>query len=168
VQGSFDFVALNYYTARYVKEHEDGTGEKNRMNELGGELIVDPTWPHAQDIYVYSVPQGLYDLLILMKNKYNNPKIYITENGWSDNGELNDNDRINYIRDHLWSISKAIKDGCNVKAYTVWSLIDNFEWENGYKCHFGLVQINFNSTKKERTLKDSAEYYSNVIANRKI
>lgn len=68
-----------------------------------------------------------------IKNEYNNPELYITENGWSDDGESYDVDRINYMRKHLNAILDAIhKDGCNVKAYTVWSIIDNFEWLAGY------------------------------------
>lgn len=68
-----------------------------------------------------------------IKNEYNNPEVIITENGWSDNGTLIDTGRIDYIRSHLTEVVKAIwNDRCNVSAYTVWSIIDNFEWTSGY------------------------------------
>lgn len=67
-----------------------------------------------------------------IKNEYGNPEVIITENGWSDNGTLVDSDRIDYIRSHLTEVIKAIRDGCNVTGYTVWSIIDNFEWTSGY------------------------------------
>lgn len=58
----------------------------------------------------------------------------ISENGWADNGQLNDTDRVEYIKLHLTEVVKAIRNaGCNVKAYTVWSIIDNFEWLAGYR-----------------------------------
>lgn len=68
-----------------------------------------------------------------IKNNYNNVPVMITENGWSDKGELEDNGRIEYYHDHLEHVQDAIlNDGCNVKAFTAWSIIDNFEWAKGY------------------------------------
>lgn len=58
----------------------------------------------------------------------------ITENGWSDDGQLNDTDRIVYLREHLHEVLRAVlDDDCNVTGYTVWSMVDNFEWCRGYK-----------------------------------
>ena len=68
-----------------------------------------------------------------IKDEYNNPEVYITENGWSDGGELNDIGRVHYYRDHLQQVLDAInKKQCNIKGYTAWSLIDNFEWNKGF------------------------------------
>lgn len=76
----------------------------------------------------------IFFILSWIKNEYNNPELYITENGWSDDdGETVDIGRINYMRDHLNAVLQAIhEDGCNVKGYTVWSIMDNFEWLAGY------------------------------------
>ncbi len=68
-----------------------------------------------------------------IKNQYSNPEVFITENGWSDNGELQDTGRIEYLRVHLQAVLNAIlRDRCNVVAHTTWSIIDNFEWMQGY------------------------------------
>lgn len=67
-----------------------------------------------------------------IKNEFNNPKVIITENGWSDEGELNDLGRIDYMRDHLKAVLEAREWGCDVIGYTHWSVIDNFEWASGY------------------------------------
>lgn len=68
-----------------------------------------------------------------IKDEYNNPEVIITENGWSDDGETNDTGRIEYLRKHLLELLKAVvEDGCNVSGYAVWSIIDNFEWLEGF------------------------------------
>lgn len=67
-----------------------------------------------------------------MKNEYGNPEVIITENGWSDNGLINDIQRIEYMQGHLKAVLGAIKDGCYVTGYAQWALTDNFEWLRGY------------------------------------
>lgn len=81
---------------------------------------------------MYSVPEGLYQLLLWVKNNYNNTEVQITENGWSDRGELNDVARIEYFEGHYDAVHRAIQDGCYVTAHAAWSIIDNFEWLLGY------------------------------------
>lgn len=84
--------------------------------------------------WLYEVPWGLRKLLVYIKNKYNNPPVLITENGWGNSGKyINDVDRIDYLKNYLSEILKAIKDdSCNIIGYTAWSLMDNFEWTYGY------------------------------------
>lgn len=68
-----------------------------------------------------------------IKKEYNDPAVIITENGWSDDGEMNDTGRINYLRGHLKEVLRAkVESDCNVLGYTVWSIIDNFEWLRGF------------------------------------
>lgn len=110
----------------------------------------------------------------------------VTENGWSDTGERNDNGRIDYLRSHLKAVLKArLQDGCNVTGYTHWSIIDNFEWNQGYtyvslrnlyKPHlclfihhnyrkrFGLFHVDFDNDTRTRTAKRSAAAYRDVIS----
>lgn len=168
LKGSSDFFALNYYTSRYVRPKEQYPEEYNWESDAGVDLLVDSTWPKAKSSFLYSVPGGLHDLLLWIKNNYNNPTVLITENGWSDDGDIEDDARINYIADHLKAIASAIKDGCNVKAYTVWSIIDNFEWLAGYTESFGIFKIDFSSPTRDRTAKKSSTYLKDVISSKKI
>lgn len=92
----------------------------------------DESWPKGASSWMYSIPEGLYQLLVWIKNNYNNIEVPITENGWSDTGELNDVARIAYLKGHFEAIHRAIEDGCHVTAHASWSIVDNFEWEMGY------------------------------------
>lgn len=79
------------------------------------------------------VPEGLGNLLRIIKAKYNNPPVYILENGMSDAGSLADVERIEYLYSHMREVLIAAnRDKCNIQRFTVWSLLDNFEWQAGY------------------------------------
>jgi beta-glucosidase len=95
--------------------------------------------------------------------------VYVTENGaaffdppTADNGRVRDPLRIAYLRDHLQALRAAIAQGVDLRGYFAWSLLDNFEWSLGYSKRFGLVHVDF--ATQTRTPKDSARYYSEVIA----
>jgi beta-glucosidase/6-phospho-beta-glucosidase/beta-galactosidase len=168
LKGSSDFLALNYYTSRLVHPKEIYPDVYNWESDAGIIQLVDPSWIKGKSYFLYSVPDGLHDLLVWIKDNYDNPQVLITENGWSDGGEIEDDNRITYLRDHLNAISRAIKNGCNVKAYTMWSLIDNFEWTAGYTECFGIYKIDFASPNKERIAKKSSTYFSEVAKSKKI
>ena len=79
------------------------------------------------------VPQGFGDLARKLASEYENPTIYVMENGVSDTGETNDTVRLQYYYDYVKEMLIAInRDGVNIKGYMIWSLLDNFEWEKGY------------------------------------
>ena len=90
-----------------------------------------------------------------IKNEYGNPPVIITENGFSDNlGNLDDQQRVYYYKHYINQVLKAVKlDGCNVKGYVAWSLLDNFEWSFGYTQKFGMVRVDFASSNRTRTPK---------------
>lgn len=106
-----------------------------------------------------------YDILMWIKNQYNNPRVMITENGWSDRGTLEDDARIKFIKQHLAKCLEAKRDGSRIEAYTVWSIIDNFEWARGYTERFGIYHVAFDSPNKERTPKKSALAIRDMLAN---
>lgn len=111
------------------------------------------------------MPEGFYDILVWIKNQYNNPVVYIAENGWSDLPmTVDDHDRVEYLTLHLVEMSRAISDGC-VKAYMVWSLVDNFEWIKGYTERFGIYAINFTDPERKRIPKLSVNLFKYVIKN---
>lgn len=169
IKGSADFLGFNYYSSRLVQFNSSDFNPKLEPSWASDTRLIystRPEWKRAKSTWLFSVPEGLHDALVWFKNNYNNPRVIITENGWSDDGELNDDSRIDFLKCHLTAISKAINDeGCNVLGYTAWSIIDNFEWLRGYTEHFGLYAVNWTSPGKDRTAKKSAGFMKDVIAN---
>ncbi|MBC8170073.1 MAG: family 1 glycosylhydrolase, partial [Anaerolineae bacterium] len=115
-------------------------------------------WPVTPDS-LYWGPRFLYE-------RYKSP-ILVTENGlantdWvSVDGKVHDPQRIDYIQRHLLAFAKAGADGVDIRGYLTWSIMDNFEWAEGYKQRFGLVYVDYET--QERIPKDSAHWYSEVI-----
>jgi beta-glucosidase len=112
------------------------------------------------------VPSGLHNLLTGLRDTYGDrlPPIYITENGCSTPDVLEDEFRVSYLDGHLRAVQQAIADGVDVRGYFVWSLLDNFEWAEGYSQRFGLVRVNFDT--RERTPRASYRWLQSVLANR--
>jgi len=101
-------------------------------------------------------PEGLYRAI--QRISVLGGPIYITENGIAD--EIDDRRHL-WIRRYLYAVSKAIKDGYPVKGYFYWSLLDNFEWAEGYLMRFGLYEVDFETQK--RTLRDGSKYFQKVV-----
>jgi beta-glucosidase len=152
-----DFLGVNYYT-RYVIQHDPD----NRP------ILASPVYPFGNDYsQMWEIyPAGMYDVLARLRDDYQPPEIYITKNGVpvADGVDLDrrvrDLRRINYLRDHLVQVQRAIADGVPVSGYFVWSLLDNFEWNYGYRMRSGLVYVDFMT--QLRTLKDSGRWYAQV------
>ncbi|XP_058199425.1 beta-glucosidase 12-like [Rhododendron vialii] len=173
LKGSFDFLGLNYYTTTYAASELLFTNSLNKSYDTDPQVLLTAVkngvpigaQPGASWLYVY--PRGLLDLLLYIKDKYNNPRIYITENGVDqrDNSTsplplkeaLNDTVRIKYYHDHLSYLLKAIKAGVKVEGYFAWSLLDNFEWASGYTSRFGIYYTDFKKDQK-RIPKLSVEW----------
>ena len=157
-----DFLGVNYYSRGVIRDEEISESKNLPKNvEMG------PNTDFGWEVY----PRGVYDLLMKLKTKYNVKTIYITENGcsYSDgpnkNNKIHDQRRINYHHYHLFEIQNAINDGVDCKGYFAWSLMDNFEWAQGFSQRFGLIWIDFDSL--ERIPKDSYYWYKNFISNHK-
>ena len=156
-----DFLGINYYTVHFTKFDENGESPFFMKHQKKGCDVTKMDW----EIY----PEGLYDVLKDVKDKYGNVRIIITENGAafddeiSPEGEINDEKRKKYIVEHIQELKKAIDYGVNVEGYYVWSLMDNFEWAEGFRMPFGLVHVDYNSQK--RTIKNSGKWYAEVIRN---
>ena len=120
----------------------------------------------AMDWEVY--PDGLRQLLVRVANDYAPPAIYVTENGAAfgdirgHDGRVHDPERTAYIESYLGAVGRAIEDGAPVKGYFVWSLLDNFEWAEGYSKRFGIVYVDYPTL--ERVPKDSFYWYRDFIA----
>ena len=113
-------------------------------------------------------PDALYDMVMRITRDYEQPVIEITENGCSyadapdARGVVNDVRRIDYFRGFLTALARAIDDGADVRGYHAWTLLDNFEWAEGFEQRFGLVYTDFET--RERTLKESGRWYGQVAA----
>ena len=113
-------------------------------------------------------PHGIYDLVMQITREYNKPIIEITESGCSyldtpyekESGQGPDIRRIEFFRDELAELARAIADGANVRAFHAWSLLDNFEWADGYSQRYGLTYVDFRDQK--RTVKDSGLWYGKL------
>ncbi|KAJ8927832.1 hypothetical protein NQ314_019663, partial [Rhamnusium bicolor] len=135
IQGTFDFLGLNIYTTYLVKDAKEETSEKSSLKkDMRVQLYQDEKWPKSNSDWLRVVPYGVRKVLKWIKDKYDDPDIIITENGFSDKGEINDINRIRYYQKYLSSLLEAIhEDQVSVKAFAAWSLIDNFEWNRGYR-----------------------------------
>lgn len=152
---SNDFLGVNYYTRNFSSSGNpwDVTSTGNTVTDMGWEVY----------------PQGLTELLCRLHNDYQPKRLWVTENGaaFKDhmvNGEVDDPQRLAYIRDHIAATHDAIQQGVPVGAYFAWSLMDNFEWASGYAKRFGLVHVDF--TTQKRTFKNSALWYQNFLSGK--
>lgn len=179
VKGSFDFIGLNYYTSHYatnapeLSEVIKPSYNTDALVSFTSQRNGIPIGPKAASAWLSIYPKGIHDLLLYIKTKYNNPLIYITENGMDDFNDptlplekaLEDTQRIDYYYDHLYYLQTAIKDGVNVKGYFAWSLLDNFEWGLGYTSRFGIYFIDYNDGLK-RYPKMSAVWFKNFLQHK--
>uniref|UniRef100_A0A182W4F7 Beta-glucosidase n=1 Tax=Anopheles minimus TaxID=112268 RepID=A0A182W4F7_9DIPT len=172
VKGSVDFFAYNYYSSRLV---ELDTTKYNPLDtpswQRDARIIqsVNPGWSRAKSSWLYVVPEGLRGMLNWIRKRYNNPPVLITENGYSDDGQVDDKERIDYYTQHLNALLAAVlEDGCHVAGFTAWSIIDNFEWLRGYSEKFGLFYVNFTDPDLARIPKRSANFMARVISTRTI
>ncbi|XP_068103184.1 lactase/phlorizin hydrolase-like [Hyperolius riggenbachi] len=165
IKGTYDFFGLNHYTtvlagqAIYELHYQAYEGDRAVY------LLSDRTWLASGSIWLRIVPFGLRRLLNWIKEDFNNPPIYITENGVSERGtHLQDVWREHYYRYYINEALKAARlDGVNLRGYSAWSLMDNFEWAAGYSERFGLYYVNFSDPALPRTPKDSANYYRSIV-----
>ncbi|KAK3138982.1 hypothetical protein QOZ80_5AG0376120 [Eleusine coracana subsp. coracana] len=111
-------------------------------------------------------PQGLEYVLKYLQRKYGNISIYIQENGRAQTDDnLMDLERIDFLKMHMASTLKSIRNGANVKGYSVWSFIDLYEMFGGYKAHFSLVQVDFRDKRRQRQPRLSAYWFSDFLKN---
>ncbi|NUO77278.1 MAG: beta-glucosidase [Lysobacter sp.] len=165
IQQKIDFVGINYYTRSVTKDAVSYPLNTGVVRQPSG-TYTETGW----EVF----PQGLTDTLTWFKQRYGDIPMYVTENGAaffdppvaepdaSGERRVRDPLRMDYLQKHLSAIHDAIQAGCDIRGYMVWSLLDNLEWSLGYSKRFGVVHVNY--ATQERTPKDSAKWYSNVIA----
>ncbi|CAH0774806.1 unnamed protein product [Bemisia tabaci] len=168
LKGSADFFGLNHYSSRKAYSGEIGPSP-SLERDSGVIKTIDIHWETGELPWLKVVPEGLRGILNWIRTSYNNVPVFITENGYCDLGQLADDDRVHYYESYIGAMLKAMKeDKCNVIGYCAWSLVDNFEWLEGYRPRFGVVHIDFNDTERKRTPKKSAEFFKKLINDRKL
>src|SRR5271154_1605790 len=179
-----DWLGFHYYTRRIVSqassvraqpgsgrhfgtetEGEGGSSARDPLTQIHVEMPTEgPLTEAGLEIW----PRGIYDLVMQVSREYNHPIIEISENGCcyldapDESGRVPDARRIAFHRGILAELARAIADGANVRAYHAWSLVDNFEWADGFTQRYGLTYIDFRTQK--RTIKDSGLWYGRVAA----
>ncbi|GAA4796443.1 GH1 family beta-glucosidase [Olivibacter ginsenosidimutans] len=154
----FDFIGLQTYTREYI--------QFSLLMPYVWANIVEPKKrgiekTTAMDWEIY--PPSIYMALKRLHSYPNMPPIIITENGAAfedkiHDGQIHDEERMMYLREHIWEVLKAKQEGVNVGGYFVWTFTDNFEWAEGYHPRFGLVHVNFEN--QARIVKDSGKWYA--------
>ncbi len=171
LKGSSDFFGLNHYTTMYAV---DATNNKEQGSVYGNgglsadqdvNLSISPDWK-LTDMQWAIVPWGCKKLLQWIAERYNNPPIFITENGCAFDdklvdGKVDDIERVAFFKGYITAIGEAIDTGVNVQGYFIWSLMDNFEWASGYAKKFGIHYVEKDSLN--RIPKASAIWYKGVI-----
>jgi beta-glucosidase len=159
-----DFVGVNYYSRLHVRDDPSS-------------LLLGAGFGAAPDGTSYTAmgwpiePDGLTEQLLDLRDHYGNPPVYVTENGaaFEDapnaDGIVDDQNRVAYLRAHVAAAQAARKIGANLKGYFVWSLLDNFEWGEGFRRRFGIVRVDFETLK--RTPKSSYHWMASLIAAQK-
>lgn len=184
MQVPLDWIGFHYYTRRIVSD-AGGPKTPGAGASFGTEIEQDPaggrdpyTRFHAvmpaegplTDAGLEVWPRGIYDLVTRISREYNHPIIEITESGCSyldtpydaGDGRVPDTRRIAFFRQELAELARAMRDGARVRAFHAWSLLDNFEWADGFAQRYGLTYVDFRNQK--RTVKNSGLWYGRVAA----
>jgi beta-glucosidase len=154
-----DYLGVNYYSPMYVMHAPQSLFGASFGAAPAGTRFTAMGWPIDAG--------GLTEELIHLRDRYGNPDLYVTENGacYDDplaaDGTVHDDDRIAYLREHLAAARRALAAGVKLRGYFVWSLIDNFEWAEGYSRRFGVVHVDFKTLK--RTPKASYQWLAQFI-----
>jgi beta-glucosidase len=159
-----DFLGVNYYNPNYIADAPDDP-------PLHIRYVDHPDLEHTATGWIVQ-PQAFTELLLRLHTDYNLGPMYITENGAAyddplpQDGTVADPRRSRYIHDHLEALLEARSAGAPVEGYFAWSLMDNFEWAEGYSKRFGLVHVDF--ATQQRTIKSSGRWYAQLLAENRL
>ena len=162
IAAPLDFLGVNYYTPAVVRAAPEGAPYPRAHHVAPEGPLTEMGWAVE--------PRGLTDLLLRIHEDYAPGRLYVTENGAaypdrpSPDGVVHDEDRVRYFEGHVRAVAEAKRRGAPVKGYFAWSLMDNFEWAKGYDMRFGIVHVDYDT--QERTLKDSARWYRDLVSGR--
>jgi beta-glucosidase len=162
LRAPLDFLGINYYMRGIFSRPEHSITSPLGFERAAAAqgVLTDNGWEDW--------PDGFYRLVMRITRDYERPMIEITENGCAyvdrpdGGGRVPDERRIAFYRGYLAALARAMRDGANVRSFHAWSLMDNFEWDQGFSQRFGLVYVDYHSQK--RMMKDSGKWYSILAA----
>ena len=157
ISAPLDHLGVNYYTRRV--SHDPTVADQDRPRP-----IVETDLPRTTmgwEVYA----DGLTEVLLRFNDDYELPPTFISESGVAfvdevADGGIHDEDRRQYLEDHFAAAARAIANGVPLRGYFVWTLLDNFEWQNGYSQRFGLVYTDY--ATQRRIVKDSGHWFASV------
>lgn len=171
-ENTIDLLGVNYYQPRRVKEKEN-PADKDPQNPMPDDFFDYYDMPNKKmnpyrgwEIY----EKGIYDIMINIRDNYGNIPCYVSENGMgvegeeryiNTNGQIEDDYRIDFIKDHLRYLHQAIKEGANCLGYHLWTCMDNWSWCNAYKNRYGLIAVDLDK-KGKRTIKKSGYFFKEL------
>ena len=179
ISSPLDFLALNYYNANMVADLVR-LEEARRAGRLVGDVPGQGARADLRMVHVGRTdvrhtgaswevdPWGLTDTLVRLRDEYTALPLYVTENGSAEqdyagpDGAVHDPMRVWYLEEHIKAAHAAIAQGVDLKGYFIWSLLDNFEWSQGFSKRFGLIYVDYPTGR--RVPKDSYRWYKGVIA----
>lgn len=164
-----DLLGVNYYLPRRVKAKEN---IPNPNSPFTPEFYFDNYEMPGRKMNPYRgweiYPEGIYDIMKNLQNNYGNITSFISENGMGvenearfiENNQIQDDYRIEFLKDHLYCLNKAIKEGANCKGYHMWTFMDNWSWMNAYKNRYGFISVDINT--QARTIKKSGYWFKKL------
>ncbi|VVB06655.1 unnamed protein product [Arabis nemorensis] len=166
VKGSSEFIGIIHYLTNYVTNRSSKPSllstSKGFYTDMGVEMINTGNF----SLFEWeAIPWGLEIVLEYLKQSYNNPPIYILENGkpMKHDSMLEDTSRVEYMQGYIGAMLNAIKNGSDTRGYFVWSMIDVYELLSGYTYPFGMYYVNFSDLNLKRSPKLSASWYSGFL-----
>ena len=166
-----DALGLNYYRRYHVRHEPGASASPSPWPGSPDVAFAEPERTTTSNGWAVE-PRGLYESLVRLQADYDPPPLYVHESGGAfpdpvaPDGLVHDADRLAYLAAHVRACHDALADGVDLRGYFVWSLLDNFEWAEGYRQRFGIVHVDF--ATQERTPKDSAIWYSNVVRTNEV
>lgn len=172
-ENTVDWLGINYYQPRRVKAKEFMSHPDSPFMP---ERFFDPYELPGRKMNLYRgweiYEKGIYDILIDLRDHYDNIECFISENGMGVEGEeryrqdgiIQDDYRVDFIREHLKWVHRALQEGCNVRGYHLWTFMDNWSWLNAYKNRYGLVSVDL-ERDGERTIKKSGQWFRTLVQN---
>lgn len=163
-----DFLGVNYYSRLLVRAQDAQDQSASDAPQFGAQIVAPVPGAEYTEMGWEVYPEGLADTLLRVHRDYRPRAILVTENGaayrdiWDGGAHVHDVQRVSYLRNHIQALAVALLQDVPLKGYFAWSLMDNFEWAEGYSRRFGLVYVDYASQR--RIVKDSGRWYAQLLA----